>query len=464
MKARAIFVAVGLALLGIVATACGGGGGGGPAETPETGAATPAAGPVSINFWHAMTAANEDTLKRLTDEFNASQDRITVTPLFQGTYEDNLNKVLASLGSGSVPAVAQLEDTVTQLMFDSGAVIPAQDFIDAEDYDLSDFLPQVLDYYRVEGRLLPMPFNVSNPVLYYNKIAFEKAGLDPEKPPATLDELKDDSQALVDAGTAPHGMALDIKPWYLEHFLAKAGVDYANNGNGREERATEVAFDSEEGLEIFTWWKDMVDSGLALNVGRNPSDSEQLFAIAGRQAEMAIGTSAALRSSIDVLESAHVAGELLDIDLGVGPMPGLPGETGGVLVGGGALYIMADRPPEEQQAAWEFIKFLVSAESQAEWFGGSGYIPSRVSSHDLPAALQIVEQYPQFQVAVDQLAESPVTIATAGALMGAFLESREAVTSGIEAMILQGKEPADALAQAAAEANAALERYNSRVQ
>jgi sn-glycerol 3-phosphate transport system substrate-binding protein len=464
MKARVFFSAIGLALLAVLAVACGGGGGGGSTETPEGEATTPSEGPVTIAFWHSMTAANEDTLKGLTDEFNASQDRITVTPLFQGTYEDNLNKVLASLGSGDVPAIAQLEDTVTQLMADSGAVVPAQDFIDAEGYDLSDFLPQVLDYYRVQGRLVPMPFNVSNPVLFYNKLAFEKAGLDPENPPATLDEVKEDSQAIVDAGTTPHGMALDIKPWYLEHFLAKAGADYANNGNGREERATAVAFDDAEGLAVFTWWKDMVDSGLALNVGRNPSDSEQLFAIAGRQAEMAIGTSAAMRSAIDTLESAHESGSLLDIELGVGPMPGLPGEEGGVLVGGGALYIMADRPPEEQQAAWEFAKFLASAEAQAEWFGGSGYIPSRVSSHDLPAALEIVQQYPQFQVAVDQLAESPVTTATAGALIGPFQACRDAVVKGIEAMILQGEDPADALANAAAEANDALERYNSRVE
>ncbi len=464
MKARAIFVAMGLALLVLATSACGGNEEVSPSATAQGEAATPSTGHVTINFWHAMTAANEDTLKRLTDEFNASQDRITVSLLFQGTYDDNLNKVLASLGSSNLPALAQLEDTSTQLMADSGAVVPVQDFIDAEGYDLSDFLPQVLNFYRVEGRLVPMPFNVSNPILYYNKKAFEKAGLDPEKPPATLDEVKEDSQKIVDAGIAPHGMALDIKPWYLEHILAKANVDYLNNGNGREARATEAMFDNEQGLALFTWWKDMVDSGLALNSGRNPSDSEQLFAIAGRQAEMAIGTSAALRSSIDTLEAGHANGQLLDIELGTGPMPGLPGSTGGVLVSGGSLYIMTDRPPEEQQAAWEFVKFLVSPETQAEWFAGSGYIPIRESSHDLAPAVEIIKQYPQFQVAVDQLAGSPVTTATAGPLMGAYSQVQEIVTSAIEAMILQGKDPAAALADAAAEATKAIQTYNKRVE
>jgi len=460
MKVQAFFVVLGLALLGFVATACGGGEEGGPAPSPEGETATPSEGPVAITFWHAMTAANEDTLKRLTDEFNASQDRITVSLVYQGTYDDNLNKVLASLGSGGLPALAQLEDTTTQMVSDSGAVVPVQDFIDAEDYDLSDFLPQVLDFYRVEGRLVPMPFNVSNPVLFYNKAAFEAAGLDPEKPPATLEEVREYSQKIVDAGLAPHGMSLDINPWYFEQFIAKAGVEFVNNENGREERATEVAFDGEEGLAIFTWWKDMVDSGLALDVGRNPDGTQHLLAIASKQAQMTISSSAALRTVVNILES----GQFPDVDPAAAPLPGLAGGTGGVSVGGASLYIMSERPPEEQQAAWEFIKFLVSAETQAEWFSGSGYIPSRVSSHDLPPAQEVIEQYPQFRAAVDQLAESPVSPATAGPLIGAYQEVREAVTSAIEQMLLTGKDPAAALSDAAAESNEAMEKYNSRVQ
>jgi sn-glycerol 3-phosphate transport system substrate-binding protein len=460
MKLRAVLVVTGVILLALGASACGGGEEGALTPTSEREAATPSQEPVAITFWHAMTAAPGDTLERLTDEFNASQDRVTVSLVYQGSYRDNLNKVLASLGSGDVPALAQLEDTTTQMMADSGEVVPVQDFIDAEGYDLSDFLPQVLDYYRVEGRLVPMPFNVSNPILGYNRIAFEKAGLDPDKPPRDLEEVRQYSQAIVDAGVAPHGIALDIQPWYLEHFLAKANVDYLNNGNGREARATAVAFDNEQGLAIFTWWKEMVGSGLALNVGRNPGGNEQLLAMGAGQAEMTIGSSAALRSVADVLEGGQFPG----IDPDVGPFPGLPGGTGGVLVGGGSLYIMADRPPEERQAAWEYVKFLVSAETQAEWFSGSGYIPIRESSHDLPAAVDVVQRYPQFQVAVDQLAESPVTTATAGPLMGAYQEVREAVATAIEAMLLQDKEPAAALADAATEANEAIEKYNSRVQ
>ena len=460
MSIRAFLVAVGLALLAVAGAACGGDNEDAPTASPEREAATPSAGPVNITFWHVMTAAPADTLTRLTEEFNASQDRGRVSLVFQGSYDDNLNKVLASLDSGDLPALAQIDDPKTQLMADTGAVAPVQDFIDAEDYDLSDFLPQVLDYYRVQGRLLAMPFNVTNPVLYYNKTAFEKAGLDPERPPSTLDEVREYSQQIVDAGIAEHGIVLDINPWYFEQLLSKAGAQYLNNGNGREERATEVAFDGEKGLAIVTWWKEMVDSGLALNVGRNATGADHILALSAEDAEMTIGTSSALRTVVNILES----GNFPDVELGVGPLPGLPDSTGGVVVGGAALYIMAARPVEEQEAAWEFIKFLASAETQAEWFSGSGYIPTRVSSHDLPAALEAIQQFPYFQVPVDQLAASPATAAAAGPLLGAYPQVRQAVATAIEEMLLSGKDPAAALADAAAQANEAIQSYNERVQ
>jgi sn-glycerol 3-phosphate transport system substrate-binding protein len=204
----------------------------------------------------------------------------------------------------------------------------------------------------------------------------------------------------------------------------------------------------------------MVASGLALNVGRNPTGADQILAIASQQAEMTIGSVSALRTVVNLLQS----GQYPDIELGTGPLPGLPGGTGGVVVGGAALYIMASRPPEEQEAAWEYIKFLSSAETQAAWFAGTGYIPTRVSSLDLPAAQEAVAQYPQFQVAVNQLAESPTTAAAAGPLLGPYAQVRAAVATAIEEMLLTEKDPATALADAAAEANKAIQAYNSRVQ
>ena len=126
-------------------------------------------------------------------------------------------------------------------------------------------MQRVLDHYTVEGTLWPMPFNVSNPVLFYDKDAFRAAGLDPEKPPATLDEVKDvlaDTEGL--RRRQPGGLRAEARPLVPRAVVAPRPAKlYVNNENGRAKRATETVFDNPTGLEIFTWMNDMVSSGLA---------------------------------------------------------------------------------------------------------------------------------------------------------------------------------------------------------
>ena len=213
-----------------------------PAEAAEgKGGVTPTvSGPVTINVWHTMTASNQDTLKSLVDRFNSSQNEVRVNLVYQGTPDECLTKVLAVLGTSDVPAVVQLLDIHTRLMVDSGEIVPVQDFIDRENYDLSDFEPRAVEYYTLEGKLQSMPFNVSTNILIYDKNAFRDAGLDPEKPPATLDEVRQYSEKLLRRDGAGNvvrsGIALDVGPWYLENMLVMHGDLYANNENGREGR------------------------------------------------------------------------------------------------------------------------------------------------------------------------------------------------------------------------------------
>ena len=444
-------------LLVLLAAACGG-----AAEAPEE---TQPAGPVSITFWHSMTAANENTLKALVQSFNSSQDEVTVNLVFQGGYEDSLNKFLASLGrAGELPAIIQIHDIATQLMIDSQEVTPVQQFIDKEDYDLSAFEPRVLDYYRVGDRLYPMPFNLSGQVLYYDKNDFREVGLDPERPPQTLEEVKAYSEKLLlkdsSGNITRSGIALDVSPPYLEQMLGKAGALYVNNGNGREGRATEAVFNGPEGKAIFRWWADMISSGLAFNVGRNPSTADGLLAIGSGRVSMTIATSAALRSIFDVIE----AGGAQDIELGVGPMPGPQSPDGGAIVGGGCLWIVKARPEAEQEAAWKFLKFLVEPAQQAAWYAGSGYFPIRSDAFDEPAAQEAEAQYPYLRVAPQQLQEGARNRATQGAIIGPFAKIRaDVIIIAIESMILTGTPPDEAIDRAASEATDLIKDYNERV-
>ena len=451
---RALFLLT--PVLALLVAACAGG-----AETPTE---TRPAGPVSITFWHSMNAANRDALEALTTRFNSTQDEVRVELVYQGTYVDSLNKFIASLRSGDVPAMIQMHDVATQLMIDSQEVTPVQDFIDRESYDLSDFEPRLLDYYRVGDRLYSMPFNVSNPVLLYEKNSFREVGLDPEKPPQTLEELTEYSRKLVKRDSQGNiirsGIALEISPWYFEQMLANAGALYVNNGNGREGRPTEAVFNGPEGKAIFQWWHDMVEEGLAFNVGRNPTGTDHLLAVGSGRAAMTIATSASLRSVLNVIEGG---GGPAGVEMAVAPLPAPRSADGGMIVGGASLWIVKSRPEAEQEAAWKFVKFLVEPAQQAEWYAGTGYFPIRHLAYEEPAALEVETRYPYFRIAPEELAAGARNRATQGALLGPFPQVRDAVATAVEEMIVGTKPPAEALDDAARKATEIIRDYNQRV-
>ena len=132
----------------------------------------------------------------MATDFNLSQQKCYVEPTYQGSYDDSLNKLKAGLQSKDVPALVQVFDIGSRLMIDLKVATPVQDFIDKEKYDISDLEPNVLAYYSVDDKLWSMPFNTSNPILYYNKDMFKAAGLDPEKPPRTWAEVEDAAKKL----------------------------------------------------------------------------------------------------------------------------------------------------------------------------------------------------------------------------------------------------------------------------
>jgi sn-glycerol 3-phosphate transport system substrate-binding protein len=185
------------------------------------------AGPVEVTFWHAMTSENEKALIELTDAYNAGQAEVRVRLENQGGYKQTLDKYSQSSQS-SRPDMVMLPEYTVQQMADSGSVIPVGACIEASGFDTSAFLDRALLSYQTEGVQWSLPFNVSAPVLFYNKTAFVNAGLDPDDPPVSLDELRTVSQALVDAPGDGVGMAFDSGVdsgggWFIEQWFARAG-------------------------------------------------------------------------------------------------------------------------------------------------------------------------------------------------------------------------------------------------
>ena len=137
------------------------------------------------------------------------------------------------------------------------------------------------------------------------------------------------------------------------------------------------------------------------------------------------------------------------------------------LVGGAALYIVNLAPPEQQAAAWTFAKYLNEAQTQAEWAAATGYIPIRKSATELAPLTDRWAELPELRVAYDQLLDGAENDATAGPVIGAYGKAgqgvRGAVIDALEKVVTGDTSPADALAAAAEQANAAIKEYNSRV-
>jgi sn-glycerol 3-phosphate transport system substrate-binding protein len=459
-------------VLVVAATACGSSGSGKSSPTTPGGkpslpecpvdALRSAKKPVEITYWHAMTRANEDELVKLTNQFNAQQHDVHVTLSAAASYTDNSTRFKAGLSTGKLPDLLQGEDSSLQTLIDSQAILPAASCLAADHTGTADLIPRVVAYYSVGNVLYGMPFNDSNPVLYYNKKVFRSAGLDPDKPPTTFDEVKADAQKIVDSHAAQFGIALKTDSWPVEHWLAKAGHTIVDNDNGRSARATKVTFDDATGVSIFQWLDDMVKSKLALSTGT--SEFNHYLAVGSGQAAMTIDTSAALGT----IAQLFAAGRYQNVELGVGPMPGPESPDGGVLVGGAANYIVDKSAPEKQAAAYEFAKFLARPEVQSEWAAATGYVPVSKSAATMSPLKERYAQQPEYKVAYDQLVNGPVNPATAGPVLGAYGSSNEGMRGAIVDAVtgmLEGKEtPQQAVDNAASDANAAIQEYNARIE
>ena len=401
----------------------------------------------TITFWHAMGGDLGLAVDQLVDRFNETNELdITVVSEFQGTYDDAITK-LRSASLGNLEAdVVQIYDIGSRYMLDSGYVVPMQDFIDSEGYDISQIEPNIAAYYTVNDDLYSMPFNSSTPVLYYNVDMFEEAGVD--GPPESLSEIEDMHDALVNEGGADMPIALTIYGWFVEQFTAKQGLDLVNNGNGRDDVATEVSFmDNDAMINILEEWYALYESGAAPNVGREGGRPE----FVSGQAAMTLASTSSLSSILNEVDGSF--------EVGTAYLPAVKeGDDGGVSIGGASLWALESGNDEKEQASWEFIKFLISPEIQADWASSTGYFPITTATHEEDVFKENIENFPQFQTAIDQLHESSAE--SQGAFLSVFPEARQIIENEIENMLNGVATPEEAAEEMAAQINSAIENYN----
>ena len=421
-----------------------------------------AAEPVEITFWHGLNVDNEDAIKRITDDYNASQTRVRVASENQGGYLETIDKFFQSTVDDR-PALVMFVDYTTQQVIDSGTVIPTQACVEAAGFDASGFQPSTIAAYSAGGVQWGMPFNVSNPILYYNRNMFTAAGLDPDRPPQSLEELRQYSQQLVDSGAASYGLAIESGSgsgggWYIEQWFANMGELYADNGNGRLAPATRVLYDGPAGVQLLSYVQSLINDGLAVYVGDNAGGADQLLKMADSSAPaaMALGSSAFLGTVITTLAGGLVPG-LGAEDVGVGPMPG-PVPPATALVGGAAIYVTEGKSDLEAAAAWDFMRYMVSPEVQSLFATMTGYVPMRADALDVEPAVSVYSADPRYRIAYDQLVKTTDSPASLGPILGPQREIRS-ITANAVAEIFNGGDVQSALTSAAEQSNALLANY-----
>lgn len=427
-----------------------------PAAPATDGAAPASTGSTEIIFWHATGGVNGELLEQMVEDFNTSQDKIKVVSQFQGRYEDALTKLKSAMQSGDGPDVCQVYDVGTKFMIDSKVIVPMEDFLGDTGFNKGDIEKNLLSYYSANDKLQAMPFNSSTPILFYNKDAFKAAGLDPEKPPKTFVELKEYARKMtIKDGdrVAQYGFATPIYGWFYEQMIAGQAKLYSNNENGRgADDSTVVEFDKNgAGLKAIEVWRDLVDSGVAGNFGRKVDDTKNAF-IAGKAAMTFLST-----AQIVSLDKA-IGGRF---EMGTGYMPQIDGTAeGGIVIGGGSLWVLDSKNDAKKDAAWEFTKYMVSPEVQSKWAMGTGYFAVNNRSYELPEMTSFMDANPNFRTAVEQLQQNPSNTFTQGALLGVFPEARVAFEENMEKAIMGQLTNEQCLEEMVKKINGAIDNYN----
>jgi sn-glycerol 3-phosphate transport system substrate-binding protein len=418
--------------------------------------------PVEIKFVHIFSDQQDfrsEVVLQIAQEFMAQNPNVTVTvEAPTSDYEELFNSALLAAEQGNAPHVVQVEESLTQLAVDSQLFVPISQVASEEQLaDLEDYLPQVKAFFSVGEELWGLPWNTSTPLLYYNKNLFEAAGLDPNAPPTTFDEVLATCAAFQAAQLEGLDACMNwpLASWFPEQWMAMQNAVLVNNDNGRSARASEVLFTAPEMLNVLTWWQTMSDNDYYTYSGTPNDYNGDAIIFLGQSTAMHINSTA----GVTLLKSFSAA---QGFELGIAPLPlPSPEATNGLTVGGASLFISAGYSEAETQAAIDFAFFLTNTQNGATWHQGTGYFPNRQSTLDLLNEEGWFEANPDFAIGLQQVLDGQQNVATAGMVLGPAQQVRGFLIEAIQSVVDQGADPLEALEAAKGRADQALADYNA---
>ena len=351
-----------------------------------------------IVLWHSMSEEAGALMDKYVQEFNdtvGKEQGIQVEAVFQGTYAEAVTKMNGMLMNGqldALPDVMQL-DATGKVSFAAAENAYTMDAALAEhpEADLSGILAPALTNWQLSGAQLGLPFATSTTVTYYNKTALEAAGFaDPE----TLTDIGK-MAALAAEGVTVYACVPNTPT--LANWLGQLGSDLVDNHNGTEGTAT--ALDCVENgalAEFLTAWKDLYATGALANA--NASTDEF---VAGRQLIMT-SSSSSIASLLGRIGEAF--------ELGVSGYPRVNDNAAAGATVSGSCLVMFDHGEARRAAAWALTGYLTSADVQADFARGTGYLPANAAAAESEAWQALIAEYPQYQVGLEQLMATPDTM------------------------------------------------------
>ncbi|HHB83472.1 MAG TPA: sn-glycerol-3-phosphate ABC transporter substrate-binding protein UgpB [Devosia sp.] len=409
-----------------------------------------------ISWWHAMGGANGERIDRMAAEFNAMQSDYVIVPSYKGNYTETMTAAVAAFRANQQPHIVQVFEVGTATMMAAkGAVYPVYELMaDAGvPFDKSVYLPAVVSYYEdTNGNLLSLPFNSSTPVLWYNKDAFEKAGI--ESPPTTWDEMNTAAQALLDSGMSC-GYSFGWQSWVMiENFSAWHNIPMGTQENGFAGIDARLTFNNEAVVNRLQAIADSQESGIFKYGGRR-GDSLSMFT--SGECGMWMNSSAYYGSMVSQAEFDFGQSMLpLDTDVADAPQNSI--------IGGATLWTLRGKDEADYKGVAQFLNYISSDEVQAWWHQETGYVPITTGAATLSEEQGFYVENPGTNTAIEQLSLNAPTPNSRGVRFGNFVQVRDIINEELEALWAGSKTAQEAMDDAVERGNellAKFERANS---
>jgi len=386
----------------------------------------------------AVGGALTEVVDGIVANFEAANPDIKVNAVYSGNYDDTRVRALSALNSGEPAQLAVMFSIDAYDLIEQGHIVPFDDLVEGEEGKawLSSFYPALMANGNIEGKTWGIPFQRSTIVAYYNKDMFRAAGLDPESPPTTWDDLVSMGKKLTKDDTYGVMIPSTGYPYWMFQALAIQ--------NGKEVMSNDgltTSFDDPKVVETLEFWKS-----LSTEHGVMPEGTVEWGTL--RQAFLE-GQTAIMWHSTGNLTAVK---KNASFDFGVAMLPG--NERLGSPTGGGNFYMFEKTTPEERAAALKLIKFMTAPEQAAEWSIKTGYMGVSPAAYETDALKSYVAEFPPALVARNQLEHAVAEFSTFETA-----RVREGLNNAIQAALTGSKTPADALGEAQSAADRLLKAY-----